>query len=98
MGKIVGIDLGTTKRELSGRVPEGDRARIEQQIKAVKDAMQGNDIQRIRNAVETLQQASYALGQQLYQTQQGQPGSNGRVNGQGDSQGEDVVEGEFREA
>ncbi len=79
-----------TLRELGDRVPASDRARIENQVRAVKDAMQGNDAQRIRNAVETLQQASYALGQQLYQTQQGQPGGDGR--------GEDVVEGEFREA
>ena len=84
-----------TLRELGGKVPAADRSRVEEQIRAVKEAMKGDDIHRIRQAMEALQQASYALGQQLYQTQQqaqAQPGG-----GSGPS-GEDVVEGEFREA
>jgi len=84
-------------RELGDRVPATDRGRIENLINDLKEAMKGEDTARIRNLTEQLQQASYALGQQLYQTQQpgAQPGGDGAA-GTGEG-GEDVVEGEFRQ-
>jgi molecular chaperone DnaK len=86
-----------TLRELDGKVPATDRSRIEAQVSAVKDAMKGDDIERIQREVESLQQASYALSQQLYATQQ--PGGNGRGEyGRPSGGDENVVEGEYREA
>jgi molecular chaperone DnaK len=94
-----------TLRELDGKVPDADRSQIEAQVSAVKDAMKGDDVERIKREVESLQQASYALSQQLYATGggdfQGSPsGGNGRSEyGQPPSDSDDnVVEGEYREA
>jgi molecular chaperone DnaK len=78
-------------RELGDRVPTADRERIERQISAVRDAMQGDDIPRIRRESETLQQMANALGQQAYARQGGGPDVQG-----GDGR-EDVIEGEFTE-
>jgi molecular chaperone DnaK len=78
-------------RELGDRVPTADRERIERQISAVRDAMQGDDIPRIRRESETLQQMANALGQQAYARQGGDPDVQG-----GDGR-EDVIEGEFTE-
>ena len=64
-------------------------------VRWVKD---GDDVNRIRQAMEELKQASYAMSQQMYgqaQPQYGQPGGNGGEPRQGYGEEEDVVEGEF---
>jgi molecular chaperone DnaK len=84
-------------RELGDKVPAGDRARIEQSIAELREAIKGDDIARIKQLTESVQQASYALSQQMYagggSAQYG--GTRGPNGGRRD---EDVVEGEFRNA
>ncbi len=92
-------------RELGDKVPESDRRTIESKIEELKGAMPGDDVQRLRRLIEEVQQASYALGQQMY-AQQGAPGPGmdgtagyGPADGNGRSASdEDVIEGEFTEA
>jgi molecular chaperone DnaK len=92
-----------TLRELGDQVPAGDRSTIEQTIEDLKLAKEGDDTARIRQLIEQLQQASYAIGQQMYaqqQTaaQQTPPGGNGSgAAPSADEVGEEFVEGEFRE-
>ena len=87
-------------RDLGDKVPAADREKIEKQIAEVRDALKGEDANRIRSLSEQLQQATYALSQQMYAS--GQPGANGGSNGPqapGERRDEgDVVEGEFTEA
>jgi molecular chaperone DnaK len=78
-------------RELGDQVPAADRTRIEGQIGDLRTAMQGDDVARIRQASETLQQMANALGQQATARQAGGPDVQG-----GDGSGE-VIEGEFTE-
>ena len=95
-------------RDLGDKLPEADRRNIEAKIAELKSAMPSDDIQRIRKLTEEVQQASYALGQQMYAQQegagagmQGAPGYDATGNGQGNgrsSSDEDVIEGEFTEA
>jgi molecular chaperone DnaK len=82
-------------RELGGKVPASDRAAIERTIEDLKVAKEGDDTARIKQLTEQLQQASYAIGQQMYAQQQaaGQQQAGGPSSGQ-----EDVVDGEFTEA
>ena len=85
-------------KELGDKVNAGEKSRIEGMIAELKTAVTSEDTARINTLAEQLQQASYALSQQLYQNQ-GQPGSNGR-NGNGhhgQENPDDVVEGEFQE-
>ncbi|OGO09668.1 MAG: molecular chaperone DnaK [Chloroflexi bacterium RBG_13_66_10] len=83
-------------RELGDKVPASDREKIEASLKSLREALQGDDVPKIRQLTEQVQQASYALGQQMYaQTQQPGPESGGPSEGPGSSG--DVVEGEFRE-
>jgi len=87
-----------TLREMGDKVSDADRQAIESKIEEVRQAMKGDDVARIRRAMEELKQASYALGQQMYgqpQTQY-QPGGEGGPGTTGPSD-EGVVEGEFRE-
>ncbi|MCC6605095.1 MAG: molecular chaperone DnaK [Anaerolineae bacterium] len=82
--------------ELGDKVNEGEKSRIEGMIAELKTAVTSEDTARINTLTEQLQQASYALSQQLYQNQ-GQPGSNGRNGHGGQENPDDVVEGEFQE-
>jgi len=88
--------------ELGDKLAGGERSNIEGMIKDLREAMNSNDVNQIRTQSERLQQASYAMSQQLYQTQeQGQAGGYTNGNGNGDGNGrttdEGVVEGEFEE-
>jgi len=80
-------------RDLGDKVPAADRTRIEAKVRELREAMPGDDAARIRRLTEEVQQASHALGQQMYA--QAAASGGGRSNG---GSPEDVVEGEFREA
>ena len=81
--------------ELNSNAPEGTRQQLEGQIAELREAMQGEDTERIRRLTEAIQQAAMALGQAMYQSQDGAPGeSAGRANGED----EDIVEGEYESA
>ncbi|MFZ0534689.1 MAG: molecular chaperone DnaK [Anaerolineales bacterium] len=94
-------------RELQDKVPAGDRQNIDAKLNQLREAMKGNDINRINNLTNEVQNAFYALSQQMYASQgSGQPG-NGKSAGSSsdgndrkprnpDDEGE-VLEGEFRE-
>ena len=79
-------------------MPEEDRKQIESKIESLRKSMEGDDLSEIKRLTEEVQQASYALSQQVA-AQQG--ASDGGPEPSGESEGEaegDVVEGEFREA
>ena len=58
-----------TLGELNGQVPEADRATIQQTIEDLKRVKDSDDAARIQQLTEQLQQASYAIGQQMYAQQ-----------------------------
>jgi len=66
-------------KELGDKVPATESGRIETLINDLKQAMEGDDVQRIRSLTEELQQASHALSQQMYsdQTQDAGPSPDG---------------------
>jgi molecular chaperone DnaK len=90
-----------TLRELGDQVPAADRSTIEGSIEDLKQAKESDDTARIRQLIEQLQQASYAIGQQMYAQQAQQAAAGGNGAGQPPhsepATGEEFVEGEFRE-
>jgi molecular chaperone DnaK len=96
-----------TMRELQDKVPAADRQNIEAKLNQLREAMKGNDTNRIATLTNEVQNAFYALSQQLYASQEsGQSGNgksegsstdnNDRKPGNPNDEGE-VLEGEFRE-
>jgi len=86
-----------TLRELGDKVPANERSNIEAKISELRAAAQTDDLARIKRATEEVQQAFYALSQQLYA--QGQPQAQpegGPTQGQTGAEG-DVIEGEVKE-
>ncbi len=90
-----------TLNELGDKVPESDRESIDGKVKELREALEGDDLDRIKQLTEEVQQASYALSQQLYaqedEASQPEAEAQGGDSTEGEEEG-DVVEGEFREA
>jgi molecular chaperone DnaK len=85
-------------RDLGDKVPSAERGEIETKINDLKTAAQGDDISRIQQASEAVQQAFHALSQQLYAQGQPQPeGAGGPSTPPSGSGDDDVIEGEVKE-
>jgi molecular chaperone DnaK len=86
-----------TLRDYGDKIPADVKQEIESKIANVKSALQGKDVNSIRNAMQDLSQAMQKIGASVYQ-QPGQPPPSGEQGpgGKG-SEGEGTVEGEFRE-
>ena len=86
---------------LGDKVPANDRAAIDEQIQALKQAAAGEDTDQIRSLLSALQNATYALSQQANaaDTSAANGGSyhGGSAAGNEQSGSEDVVEGDFTE-
>ena len=83
-------------RDLGDKVPSAERGEIESKINDLKSAAQSDDISRIQQASESVQQAFHALSQQLYAQGQPQPEAPGGPSTPPPSDG-DVIDGEVRE-
>jgi molecular chaperone DnaK len=91
--------------ELGEKVDGATRADLEAKINDVRDATKTDDVDRIKRAMETLQQASMKLGEAMYAEQPGAApvgdsdgGSDQATSTDQSGPEEDVVEGEFTEA
>jgi molecular chaperone DnaK len=88
-------------REQGDKMPEQLRIQVAEKSSAVKRALDANDIEGMKTAMEELQQAMMAVGQAVYGggtgdggAAPGEPGANGQ-GGPGSPSG--TVEGEYRE-
>ena len=87
--------------ELGMQVPSETRAAMERRISDLRQAVNTDDMARIRRLTEELQNAANQMGQQIHQQAQqqpqgGQPSGNGAGPTERSTDG-DVIEGEFRE-
>ena len=90
-------------KESGDKMSASDRSALEAKISDLRRVMEGDDVARIREVIEELKQASYAVSQQMYGQQQPDGGpqaagtsyaAGGQTSGTAD---DDVVDGEFRE-
>jgi len=87
-------------QQLGDRLPVEERSRIESMVNELRQAMAGEDVNRMRQLSETLQQMVHSLSQQVYATQtepQGGPQGGQGPSGSPSPDPDDTVEGEFRE-
>jgi len=93
-----------TLREHGEKLPEADRRAIEDALNDVREALKGDDLERIRKSSEKLTQASHRIAEILYREAQAkqqadgpQAGTGGpRPGGAGAGEG-DVVDAEFED-
>ena len=94
-------------KDLGDKIPADTKAELESKVKAVRDALAGSDVEAVKNATETLMQASHRMAEQAYKAAGGAPGDAGQAGAQpggqpGEQQGgagkkDDVVDAEFEE-
>jgi molecular chaperone DnaK len=86
-----------TLRDLGDKVDATLKSKLDEKVSALRDAMNTDDVEKIKQLTDDLGQAIQEIGQQMYQ----QPGAEaaGAAGtgdaGSGSSDDEDVVEGEF---
>jgi molecular chaperone DnaK len=95
-------------REQGDKMPDDLRTQLAEKSSAVKRALDANDLEAMKTALEELQQASMAVGQAVYggtPSEPQEPGPNGQAgggSGSGSGSGgkgspSGTVEGEYRE-
>jgi molecular chaperone DnaK len=79
-----------------GKIPESAHSELENQVRQLRQEINGSNLEAMRSQTERLQNAFNQALQAAQQTVQETGGSSGRPQGPGE--GGDVVEGEFHEA
>ncbi len=93
-----------TLKQLGDKVSSEDKLAIENAMSELRAAVESNDAQRINQATEALQQASYKLSQALYEQAakaeggpQPGPEAEGQPPGEAPPEDEGVIDAEFKE-
>ena len=92
----------STERTLSehgSKLAEADRKAIEDALAETKEALKGEDLERMKQAQDTLTKAAHKLAEVMYQEAQqaqGAPGATGPTKTAGPKEGE-VVDAEFED-
>jgi molecular chaperone DnaK len=70
---------GTEKniKDLGDKVSAADKAKAEEAIADLRKALEGDDIQAIKDKTEALKQASYKIAEEIYKAQAAQGGPQG---------------------
>jgi molecular chaperone DnaK len=76
-----------TLKDLGDKLGSDDRSKIEEKINSVKEALKGNDTERIKSATEALTQAFYDISSKIYQQNPGAQGGPGADAGFGGGPG-----------
>jgi molecular chaperone DnaK len=83
-----------TLREQKDKIPADLNQEVEGKIQAVRSALQGTDINAVRQATQELSEAMQKIGAAIYQQQPPPPGGEAPPGKEGE---EGTVEGEFKE-
>ncbi len=100
--------IHTTEKNLAeygDKLEASDKEAIENDIKALKEAMEGDDVAAIKSRSEALSQSAMKLGEAMYKAQQGATeeaaapgdGAGDGTGGAGASEDETVVDADFEE-
>jgi molecular chaperone DnaK len=90
-------------KDLGDKIPAATRTDLEAKLKAVRDALNGTDIEAVKNTSESLMQASHRMAEEAYKSAGGAgapppPGAEQAPGGpQPGPKKDDVVDAEFEE-
>ena len=83
--------------EYGDKVTADEKAAIEKDVKALKDLLESEDLEKIKSALEALTQSSMKLGEAMYKEQQSAAGAAEPNQGDGQPKDENVVDADFEE-
>ncbi|MFU0799707.1 MAG: molecular chaperone DnaK [Xylanivirga thermophila] len=87
-----------TIKEMGDKIDQADKDRIQSEIDATKEAINQNDLEKMKAATEKLTQVSYEVFGKIYQQQaQENPGAQGENSaaGNGSNNDDDVVDADY---
>lgn len=70
-----------TLKDMGDKVGDADKQQIEAAVAALKQALEGDDVEAIKAKTEELKQASYKIAEEMYKTQQAASGEDGNAEG-----------------
>src|SRR5207237_316250 len=87
-----------TLKDVGDKISASLRTEVEEKIKAVRDALAGSDVTRVRSAADDLERTMQRIGQEVY-SQPGTSTGDGASSATGAATGGETgtVEGEYRE-
>jgi len=86
-----------TLRELGDKVSESDRKMVEEEIEALKKALEKDDLAEIKAKTESLTNASMKLGETLYKAQAEQSAAGNSSDAKPEEKDDNVVDADFEE-
>jgi len=84
-------------QEHGGRVSDAERRPVEEAIASLREAVSGDDIDRIRQRIDALSQALSRFGEAIHRAAAQPEGPAAAAGGQASAAGEDVVDAEFED-
>ena len=88
--------------EFGDKVTADEKAQVQPKIDALKEALNGTDMERIKTAKDELQQAFYAVAERIYRENgaaaAGQPGVSGEGSSSADTGADNVVDVDYTES
>lgn len=95
MGDNLLYQTEKTLKEHGEKLAEGDRKEIEDAMAEIKEALGGEDVERIKTASERLSTASHKLAEQIYSRSQSD--SSASADGSATSEEDEIVDAEVVE-
>src|SRR3989440_509571 len=86
-----------TLQEMGDRIPANLHGEVEDKIKAVRDALAGMDLTRVRSAADDLERTMQRVGQEVYSEAGAAAGASDGTSGAASGSEPGTVEGEYRE-
>jgi molecular chaperone DnaK len=84
-------------KDLGDKVSEDEKKSAHESIEAVRAAMSGDDREEIERKTQSLEQASTAILQKMYEQSAGTASAGGGASGQTEPKKDDVLDAEFEE-
>lgn len=72
-----------TLKDMGDKVADADKQQIEAAVAALKQALEGDDVEAIKAKTEELKQASYKIAEEMYKTQQAAGGDAAGADAEG---------------
>jgi len=85
-------------REQENKIPQPVKDDVQEKLAAARSALEGQDVDRIRSAVQALSESMQKMGAAMYQEEPASPPPPGSEYGPGPGGDDDVVDGEYTEA
>jgi molecular chaperone DnaK len=99
-GDSVAYQVEKLLKDHGDKISGDERGQVDSALKELREALGGQDLERIKRAADALQQASYKLSEAMYKAAAGAPAGAGAAGsgapGQSTKPGDEVIDAEYK--